>query len=706
MKKLFKILSTFLLVFLTAFSVVEASTVLSTPQGGTGTSTVPTKGQVLVGQTNGTYAPQATSTLGISGGGGSFSTTSINGFATTTFRFATTTSGTVFNISTSTSAITFSIPAVWSVSQGGTGTSTLTANRIVIGNGTSSLTSLGAGTSVQLLHGNASGLPTFSSLNAGTDISAGTYVPLVNGGDGFSNAFSSYNLTSGPVRTDNFGYPGSYSNFISIIQSANGDGMTGIVAATPGTKVTFKNDSINPYFFYNQNSNSTASNQFKFPDGQNFTLAAGSVITFVYHQSDSAWEPISTYPCYPDYYLVGNQLGCITASDYNYWNAKQSAISASPNGVLYWNGGVTNDPTNFYWNFNDHLLGIGTNSPQAGADVYPATLSLGTPTLSASLYQIPTTDPITGLSLNQYPEGSGGYSSSGQNFSYDTISEFLVGGIYFYLPPQNQGYTDSSGYPNFYNQLNWSLSSSPDAIFVRQNSPSSILEQISSGASTFVDNNDMSPSGSLGLVMSGYVANGSNLNITYTCWAYRTVGATTIYSGTPSTYTTTDPNDGNSYMPVPSCGGVTGATGYKIQRSSDGQFITTTSGVVVDSPSVSWGASNTVTPTSVVTAAITGHGDVQATAGNLVATDVGYGLQIKEGSNARMGTATLSGGTVTVSNTSITANTRIFLTTDGGTLTHVGSPYVSARSAGTSFTISSSNVLDSANVDWLLVEPN
>jgi hypothetical protein len=43
---------------------------LQTAQGGTGTTTIPTTGQVLVGQSNGTYAPQATSTLGIIGGSG------------------------------------------------------------------------------------------------------------------------------------------------------------------------------------------------------------------------------------------------------------------------------------------------------------------------------------------------------------------------------------------------------------------------------------------------------------------------------------------------------------------------------------------------------------------------------------------------------------------------------------------------------------
>jgi len=52
------------------FSTTYAASVIFPYQGGTGTSTVPVIGQVLVGQSNGTYAPQATSSLGISGGGG------------------------------------------------------------------------------------------------------------------------------------------------------------------------------------------------------------------------------------------------------------------------------------------------------------------------------------------------------------------------------------------------------------------------------------------------------------------------------------------------------------------------------------------------------------------------------------------------------------------------------------------------------------
>jgi len=620
---------------------------------------------VLLSTTTGAYNYVATSSLGISGGGGGITTFGAQyspGQTGSTQTVASSTSGVPFSISSGSNITTFHFPALPLIgSNGGTGQSTNAIGDLLIGgasniwnklsdvaagsylrsggvttaplwstltlpntssqgdlfysSASNAMTNLAKNTSATryLANTGTSNNPAWDTINATNGLKSGTYVPLTNGGDGFTNQYSSYNLGSGPVRTDNLSLV-ALSNYIGIVQAAGGDGITGVVAPVlAGQKLTFQNESINPYFFYNQNSNSIGANQFKFPDGANFTLAPGAMITFLYNQPDAAWEPMSTYPCYPDYYLSGSQLGCITASDYTYWNGKQNAISGTNNAVQYWNGGLTSDATNFFWNFNDHLLGIGTNSPQAGVDVYGANLTLDTPTLSASLYQIPSTDPVNSLVLNQYPEGSGGYSSSGQYFDYDTISEFDVAGTYFYLPPQDQNYTDSSGYSSFYNQLNWSLSTTPDALFVQQNSPSSILEQIYQGSASFADNNDMSPSGSLGVPFSGYVANGSNLNITYTCWAYRTVGATTIYSGSPATYTTTDPNDGNTYMPVPGCGGVAGATGYKIERSTDSAFITTTSGSAVDSPSISWSASSTITPTSITTPAISAHGDINST---------------------------------------------------------------------------------------------
>lgn len=80
-------------------------------------------------------------------------------------------------------------------------------------------------------------------------------------------------------------------------------------------------------------------------------------------------------------------------------------------------------------------------------------------------------------------------------------------------------------------------------------------------------------------------------------------------------------------------------------------------------------------------------------------------LSLKDGTNKRMGQATLVGGTVAVSNTSVTANTRIILSREtlGGTAGHLA---VSARSAGVSFTILSSSGTETSTVNWLLIEPD
>lgn len=85
-------------------------------------------------------------------------------------------------------------------------------------------------------------------------------------------------------------------------------------------------------------------------------------------------------------------------------------------------------------------------------------------------------------------------------------------------------------------------------------------------------------------------------------------------------------------------------------------------------------------------------------------TLAGKGLKVKEGSNAKMGTSTLVAGTVTVATTAVTATSRIFLTvqTAGGTQGHLR---ISARTAGTSFTITSTSGTETSTVAWLLVEP-
>ncbi len=92
------------------------------------------------------------------------------------------------------------------------------------------------------------------------------------------------------------------------------------------------------------------------------------------------------------------------------------------------------------------------------------------------------------------------------------------------------------------------------------------------------------------------------------------------------------------------------------------------------------------------------------TAGNLNLVSVGAGLSIAEGSNAKMGVATLENGSTTVSTVAIATSSRVFLTNQDGVGT-VGTPYVSSRSSGTGFIISSTEEDDDSQIGWLIINP-
>jgi hypothetical protein len=96
-------------------------------------------------------------------------------------------------------------------------------------------------------------------------------------------------------------------------------------------------------------------------------------------------------------------------------------------------------------------------------------------------------------------------------------------------------------------------------------------------------------------------------------------------------------------------------------------------------------------------------GNVTLTNGNLVLGAAGKGLQIKSGSNAKIGTtAAMTAGAVTVSNTSITANSIILYNrkTTGGPAGHVSYTI----SAGTSFTLTSTSNTETSTFDYMIVE--
>jgi hypothetical protein len=96
-------------------------------------------------------------------------------------------------------------------------------------------------------------------------------------------------------------------------------------------------------------------------------------------------------------------------------------------------------------------------------------------------------------------------------------------------------------------------------------------------------------------------------------------------------------------------------------------------------------------------------GVLGTTTTHLAVDTAGYGLQVKEGSNAKQGVATLTAGTVTVANTSVTASSRIYLTAQDNNTT--GALRVSARTAGTSFAITSGNAGDTGVVAYEIFEP-
>ena len=94
-----------------------------------------------------------------------------------------------------------------------------------------------------------------------------------------------------------------------------------------------------------------------------------------------------------------------------------------------------------------------------------------------------------------------------------------------------------------------------------------------------------------------------------------------------------------------------------------------------------------------------------SSSGNLSFSASGKGIQLKSGTGARAGNAALVSGTVTVTNTTVTANTIILLarkTASGA----IGMALTYTLSAGSSFTISSDNVLDTSTVSYMLLELN
>lgn len=97
-------------------------------------------------------------------------------------------------------------------------------------------------------------------------------------------------------------------------------------------------------------------------------------------------------------------------------------------------------------------------------------------------------------------------------------------------------------------------------------------------------------------------------------------------------------------------------------------------------------------------------GPLLVAGGDLVVAE-GRGVQVDTGGpSARMGTATLVAGTVTVNTAAVTAASVILLTGQDAS----GAPgelTISARTPGTSFDITSTSATDTRLIGWLILEP-
>lgn len=130
--------------------------------------------------------------------------------------------------------LTTHISGVLPVANGGTNQSAaLTQYGVIYGDTTTSMASSAAGTSTQVLHGNAAGAPTFSAVSLTADVS-GT-LPVANGGTGVttSTGTGAVVLGTGPTITS-----GVYSGTVGATGATTG-AFTSLTATTGGfTAVT------------------------------------------------------------------------------------------------------------------------------------------------------------------------------------------------------------------------------------------------------------------------------------------------------------------------------------------------------------------------------------------------------------------------------------------------------------------------------------
>lgn len=163
-------------------------------------------------------------------------------------------------------------------------------------------------------------------------------------------------------------------------------------------------------------------------------------------------------------------------------------------------------------------------------------------------------------------------------------------------------------------------------------------------------------------------------------------------------------NPGSTTIPI-AFGTAAARPAPSAANSGTGYYATDT-GEVTFSNGSAWSAISSVGGNFSVNGGTIGAGGPALKSSNGIdLTPAGSPLKIAEGSNAKQGTyGPLVAGTLAVANTSVTASSRIIVCRSPGG-TNAGAHYVSAATAGTGFTVTSTNASDTGSGVFIILEP-
>ena len=189
------------------------------------------------------------------------------------------------------------------------------------------------------------------------------------------------------------------------------------------------------------------------------------------------------------------------------------------------------------------------------------------------------------------------------------------------------------------------------------------------------------------------------------------ITSTTGTGGAASNTTGLSGGSGGAYNLNTGAGGSTAGTSQTAGNAGSFVFTSGNGGAATGTTSTGGNSGSfnfTIGTPGTGTMANGANGDFNFTNGNIKIQTAGKGLYIKTGSNATMGTGTLVGGTATISTTAVASNSEIFVTdTGGGVLANIGSLIAptSGITAATSFTVTSTNTLDTSTFNWIIINP-